>query len=158
MTSPSSLKMNVLEVCWVLFVITRLSSTIVATHWIIVKVKVEKVKTNVFEVWWVLFVTYNCLLKNNPDIQQLMSTLKDFKLFWIQLLKIECCLFWSSFKIFCNRHTRWKDTMNLRFTCWGVWSTGELSWNSSPILKLILFVFRETFVELLCWHSCNIFI
>ena len=36
----------------VLFVITRLPSTIVATHWIIVKVKVEKVKvkTNVFEV------------------------------------------------------------------------------------------------------------
>ena len=29
-------------------------------------------------------------------------------------------------------------------TCWGVWSTGEFSWNSSPILKMILFVFKDT--------------
>ena len=46
--------------------------------------------------------------------------------------------------------------MHLRFTCWGVWSTGEFSVNSSPILKQILFVFRETFTEMLT-HSCNLF-
>ena len=41
MTIPSSLKANVLEVCWVLFVITRVPSTIAATHCEIVKVKVD---------------------------------------------------------------------------------------------------------------------